>query len=112
MPVATAPAALADLAQLSLPAKAPEKPPPGYNILFIFVDQEHFFDKWPFPAPGREYLKKNGTTFRNHQSASQACSSARSTVYRPDRRSCIEERSAKALQASFCLLRNFLPANV
>jgi arylsulfatase A-like enzyme len=79
--VATAPAALADLAQLSLPTKAPETPPLGYNILFLFVDQEHFFEKWPFPVPGREYLKKNGTTFLNHQTASQVCSSARSTVY-------------------------------
>jgi arylsulfatase A-like enzyme len=76
-----APPALAELAPLSPPAKAPEKPPPGYNILFIFVDQEHFFDKWPFAAPGREYLKKHGVVFRNHQVASQVCSSARSTVY-------------------------------
>jgi arylsulfatase A-like enzyme len=72
---------VADLARLSLPAKAPETPPPGYNILFIFVDQEYFFEKWPFPVPGREYLKKNGTTFANHQVASQVCSSARSVVY-------------------------------
>jgi arylsulfatase A-like enzyme len=78
---AAAPPAAAELAQLSLPAKAPQTPPPGYNILFIFVDQEHFFDKWAFPVPGREYLKKNGTSFTNHQSASQVCSSARSTVY-------------------------------
>ena len=78
---AAAPPALADLARLSLPAKAPETPPPGYNILFVFVDQEHFFDKWPFPVPGREYLRKNGTTFANHQTASQVCSSARSVVY-------------------------------
>lgn len=68
-------------AQLSLPAQAPQLPPPGYNILFILVDQEHFFDKWPFPVPGREYLKKNGTTFLNHQAASQVCSSARSVIY-------------------------------
>jgi hypothetical protein len=76
-----APSAVAELAQLSLQAKAPETPPPGYNILFIFADQECFFEKWPFPVPGREYLKKNGTTFANHQVASQVCSSARSTVY-------------------------------
>jgi arylsulfatase A-like enzyme len=79
--VAAAPPGFAELGQLSLPAKAPETPPPGYNILFVFVDQEHFFDKWPFPVTGREYLKKNGTTFANHQVASQVCSSARSTVY-------------------------------
>ena len=75
------PPAKATLAQLKLPAKAPETPPPGYNILFVLVDQEHFFDKWPFPVPGREYLKKNGVTFLNHQGASQVCSSARSVIY-------------------------------
>ena len=37
---------------------APEIPPPGYNILFILVDQEHFFERWPFPVPGREWLKR------------------------------------------------------
>src|SRR5215472_10254593 len=73
--------ARAQLAQLSLPAKAPEQPPPGYNILFVLVDQEHFFEKWPFPVPGREYLKKYGTAFLNHQNASQVSSSARSVVY-------------------------------
>jgi arylsulfatase A-like enzyme len=73
--------AKAALAQLKLPDKAPETPPPGYNILFVLVDQEHFFDKWPFPVPGREYLKANGTTFLNHQAASQVCSSARSVIY-------------------------------
>jgi len=40
----------ATLAQLSPPDKAPQTPPPGYNILFVLVDQEHFFDKWPFPV--------------------------------------------------------------
>jgi arylsulfatase A-like enzyme len=79
--ILTAPLAKATLTQLTLPAKAPESPPPGYNILFVLVDQEHFFDKWPFPVPGREYLKQNGTTFINHQAASQVCSSARSVIY-------------------------------
>ena len=78
---ATAPLAMADLAQPSLPATAPATPPPGYNILFVLVDQEHHFDKWPFPVPGREYLKKYGTTFANHQGATQVCSSARSVIY-------------------------------
>jgi hypothetical protein len=50
--------AKAALAQLSLPDKAPQTPPPGYNILFVLVDQEHLFEKWPFPVPGREHLKK------------------------------------------------------
>src|SRR5262249_35392922 len=77
----TASPAKAALAQLKLPDKAPETPPSGYNILFVLVDQEHFFEKWPFPVPGREYLKANATTFANHQGASQVCSSARSVIY-------------------------------
>jgi len=60
---------------------APDSPPGGYNILFILVDQEHHFGAWPFPVPGREWLKKNGITFANHQSASCVCSPARSTIY-------------------------------
>lgn len=60
---------------------SPTKAPGGYNILFILVDQEHFFDRWPFPVPGREWIKKNGVTFTNHQAASCVCSPARSTIY-------------------------------
>jgi arylsulfatase A-like enzyme len=63
------------------PIKAPDAPPGGYNILFILVDQEHFFDSWPFPVPGREWIKANGITFTNHQAASCVCSPARSTLY-------------------------------
>jgi arylsulfatase A-like enzyme len=61
--------------------QAPDSPPGGYNILFILVDQEHFFDSWPFPVPAREWIKKNGITFTNHQAASCVCSPARSTIY-------------------------------
>ncbi len=63
------------------PVVAPDAPPSGYNILFILVDQEHFFENWPMPAPGREWIKKNGITFTNHQAASCVCSPARSTIY-------------------------------
>jgi arylsulfatase A-like enzyme len=63
------------------PVVAPATPPAGYNILFILVDQEHFFDRWPMPAPGREWIKQNGVTFTNHQAASCVCSPARSTIY-------------------------------
>jgi arylsulfatase A-like enzyme len=72
------------LAEKSVPASAinaPDRPPAGYNILFILVDQEHFFESWPFPVPGREWIKKRGITFINHQGASCVCSPARSTVY-------------------------------
>jgi arylsulfatase A-like enzyme len=60
---------------------APAAPPGGYNILFILVDQEHFFDGWPVPVPGREWIKQHGITFTNHQAASCVCSPARSTIY-------------------------------
>jgi arylsulfatase A-like enzyme len=63
------------------PVVAPAAPPGGYNILFILVDQEHFFDRWPMPVPGREWIKQNGITFTNHQAASCVCSPARSTIY-------------------------------
>jgi arylsulfatase A-like enzyme len=66
-PVPTAPAAAAM--------------PSGYNILFVLVDQEHFFPTWPFPVPAREAIKKKAITFLNHQAASCVCSSARSVVY-------------------------------
>ena len=68
------------------PAAAPAAPantamPSGYNILFVLVDQEHFFPQWPFPVPAREAIKKKAVTFLNHQAASCVCSSARSVVY-------------------------------
>jgi arylsulfatase A-like enzyme len=59
----------------------PPSPPAGYNILFVLVDQEHFFPSWPFPVPGREWIARHGITFVNHQAASCACSPARSTLY-------------------------------
>jgi arylsulfatase A-like enzyme len=55
--------------------------PAGYNILFVLVDQEHFFPTWPFPVPARETIKKKAITFLNHQAASCVCSSARSVIY-------------------------------
>ncbi len=63
------------------PVTAPDAPPGGYNILYILVDQEHFFEKWPFPVPAREWMKANGISFTNHQAASCVCSPARSVIY-------------------------------
>jgi arylsulfatase A-like enzyme len=60
---------------------SPDSPPAGYNILFVLVDQEHFFPKWPMPVPAREAIKKKAITFTNHQAASMQCSSARSVIY-------------------------------
>ena len=57
------------------------QPPAGYNILFILVDEEKFFPSWPFPLPAREWIKANGITFTNHQTAACVCSPARSTIY-------------------------------
>ena len=70
-------------AQTPAPAPAPaaDAMPQGYNILFVLVDQEHFFPTWPFPVPAREAIKKKAITFLNHQAASCVCSSARSVVY-------------------------------
>lgn len=55
--------------------------PAGYNILFVLVDQEHFFPTWPFPVPAREAIKRKAVTFLNHQAAACVCSSARSVIY-------------------------------
>ncbi|MFL9998081.1 sulfatase-like hydrolase/transferase [Paraburkholderia sediminicola] len=55
--------------------------PAGYNILFVLVDQERYFDEWPFGVPGRERLKKSGVSFINHQIAACVCSPSRSTIY-------------------------------
>jgi len=63
------------------PVVPPDVPPAGYNILYILVDQEHYFPKWPFPVPAREAIKKKGITFINHHAASVVCSSARSVLY-------------------------------
>jgi len=76
------------VSQAQAQAPAPASPgaadatmPAGYNILFVLVDQEHFFPHWPFPVPAREAIKKKAVTFLNHQAASCVCSSARSVVY-------------------------------
>ena len=81
LPKLTLPAIAATAASPAGPASVPDAPPAGYNILFILVDQEHFFPKWPFPVPAREYLKSKAVTFTNHQSASCVCSPARSVIY-------------------------------
>ncbi len=74
------------VSQAQAPAPSPAAPanaamPSGYNILFVLVDQEHFFPQWPFPVPAREAIRKRAVTFLNHQAASCVCSSARSVVY-------------------------------
>ncbi len=59
----------------------PETLPRGYNILLITTDQEHYFETYPFPVPGRERLIKTGTTFTNHQINSAICTPSRSVLH-------------------------------
>lgn len=61
--------------------KIPEALPEGYNILLITCDQERFFDRYPFPVPGRERLMKTGVTFTNHQNTANVCTPSRSVMY-------------------------------
>jgi len=77
----SAAAAATQQATPAAPVVVPGAPPGGYNILFILVDQEHFFERWPMPVPAREWIKQNGINFTNHQAASCVCSPARSTIY-------------------------------
>ena len=55
--------------------------PQGYNVLLIVVDQERYFDKYPFPVPGRERLLRTGTSFTNHQNCANVCTPSRSVLY-------------------------------
>ncbi|MCA8938059.1 MAG: sulfatase-like hydrolase/transferase, partial [Planctomycetes bacterium] len=52
-----------------------------YNVVLITADQERWFERWPFPAPGRERLRRMGVAFENHQIASNVCSPSRSVIY-------------------------------
>ncbi|MCB9893056.1 MAG: sulfatase-like hydrolase/transferase [Planctomycetes bacterium] len=63
------------------PKPAGEGPRKPYNIVLITSDQERWFDRWPFPAPGRERLRRLGVSFDNHQINSNVCSPSRSVIY-------------------------------
>ena len=56
-----------------------------YNILFILTDQERYFDPATLPIgyslSGRERLRREGVSFKNHQIATSVCSSSRSVIY-------------------------------
>lgn len=54
----------------------------GYNILFIFTDQERYFQKWPsgFKLPGHNRLQQTGVTFHNHYAPAVMCTSSRSVL--------------------------------
>ncbi len=61
------------------------KPPAGgpYNILFILVDQESYFKRFPhdLQLPGHERLKRTGVSFENHYICSSVCTPSRSTIF-------------------------------
>lgn len=59
----------------------PDSVPAGYNILLITTDQEHYFDRYPFPVPGRERLIKTGTSFTRHHINTAVCTPSRSVMY-------------------------------
>jgi arylsulfatase A-like enzyme len=67
----------------SMPAAGSTGKP--YNILFVLTDQERYFDPATLPAgyslPGRERLRREGTSFVNNQITTCVCSSSRSVIY-------------------------------
>jgi len=55
---------------------------PGYNILFVFTDQERHFARWPrrLDLPGHERLARTGTYFNQHHIGATMCTSSRSIM--------------------------------
>ncbi|QKT09224.1 sulfatase-like hydrolase/transferase [Gordonia sp. X0973] len=63
----------------------PRSMPPAsdrHNIVFVFTDQERYFDKWPsgMSLPGRERLTDEGITFHKHYGPAVMCTSSRSVM--------------------------------
>ena len=54
----------------------------GYNILFIFTDQERYFHQLPqgLTLPAHERLQQTGITFHNHYTSAVMCTSSRSVL--------------------------------
>lgn len=54
----------------------------GYNILFVFTDQERHFSQWPagLHLPGHERLAASGTYFGQHHIGATMCTSSRSIM--------------------------------
>ena len=54
----------------------------GYNILFVFTDQERHFERWPrgLDLPGHERLATSGTYFGQHHIGATMCTSSRSIM--------------------------------
>lgn len=54
----------------------------GFNILFVFTDQERFQTSWPggMSLPGHERMARTGVTFTNHQCPATMCTSSRAVI--------------------------------
>jgi arylsulfatase A-like enzyme len=54
----------------------------GYNILFVFTDQERYFRTWPMGLilPGHDRLQRDGVCFHNHYTSAVMCTSSRSVL--------------------------------
>ena len=54
----------------------------GQNILFVFVDQERHFSRWPgrLDLPGHERLARTGTYMQQHHIGATMCTSSRSIM--------------------------------
>jgi len=54
-----------------------------YNILFILVDQESYFKKFPrdLVLPAHDRLKKTGVSFENHHVCATVCTPSRSVMF-------------------------------
>lgn len=52
------------------------------NIVFVFTDQERYFDSWPqgMDLPGRERLQSEGVSFEKHYAPASMCTSSRSVM--------------------------------
>ncbi len=55
---------------------------PGFNIVFVFGDQERYFANWPknLSLPGHERLDRTGVTFENHYTSAIMCTPSRSVL--------------------------------
>ncbi len=61
----------------------PENTDESYNVLFITVDQEHFFSEYPEGTnlKARQLLAELGTTFEKHYACSNMSTSSRSVMF-------------------------------
>lgn len=64
-------------------AEAQQNNDGNYNIVFVTVDQEHYFDEFPAGTnyKARELLEKMGTTFEKHYTCTNVSTSSRSVIY-------------------------------